>query len=170
MFCVAVDGIESFFGVFENNLINWLILVGILVWLCSRYAVPLLAARKERIEATLAQAAKAKSESMAFLESQQKRLAAAEEEAKAIVVEARQIAESMNAEIMAQTKKDIAALEQHVKVQLENERRLAVMQLRSTAAKAAIKLSSQQLPGVVNDSIRVRLLGQFLEELEASKN
>jgi F-type H+-transporting ATPase subunit b len=146
------------------------VLAGLLIWLWSKYVPPLLAARKERIETALSEAAKAKTESAAFLEAQQKRVVNAEQEAQNILNEARRIAQSMSEEITAQTKKDIAALEHNMHAQLENERRLAVMQLRSAAAKAAIKLSSAQLPGVMNDSIRSRLLGQFVEELEESKN
>jgi F-type H+-transporting ATPase subunit b len=170
VFCVAVDGIDSLFSVFENNLVNWLVLVGLLIWLCSKYVPPLLQARKEKIEAALSEAAKTKTASIAFLEAQQKRLSAAEEEAKNILTEARQIAANMNADIVAQTKKDMAALEQNMKLQLENERRLAVRQLRSVAARAAIKLSSQQLSDAVTDSMKSRLLREFLEEIEVSKN
>jgi F0F1-type ATP synthase membrane subunit b/b' len=172
IFCIAVDGIDSLFGIFENNLINWLVLVGLLIWLYTKYVPPLLKARQERIETALADAAQAKSESLSFLEAQQKRVANAEEETQNILSEARRIAEDMSVEMQAQTRKDIAALEHNMQMQLENQRRLAVIQLRAAAARAAIRLSAQRLAGTgaITDGMKSRLLGQFLEELEGSKN
>jgi F-type H+-transporting ATPase subunit b len=170
IFCIAVDGVNSLFGVFENNLVNWLVLVALVIWLCSKYVPPLLQTRKQRIENALSEAANAKSESLAFLQAQQTRVANAEQEAQNILSEARKIAQDMAAGIKAQTTKDLAALKHNIKMQLENERRLAVTQLRSAAAKAAIRLSSQQLPDAITDTMKSRLVGQFLEELEVSKN
>jgi F0F1-type ATP synthase membrane subunit b/b' len=170
LFCIAVENSSSVFGIFENNLINWMVLIALLIWMGFKYIPSVLQTRKKRIESTLVEASKAKSDGLAFFNTQQKQVINAEKEAEHILVEAKQIAQSMAEEIELQTQKDLLALERKIKLEVENENRMAVTKLRNTVAKTIMALSKQKLPDAMNTSIRSRLSGQFIKELEANKS
>ncbi len=72
MFLFAVETAEQLSGYslvsswFENNLINWLVLVVLLVILWNKVTPPMFAGRKEKIENSLREAAEAKAQGDAF--------------------------------------------------------------------------------------------------------
>ena len=80
MFLLAEVEHSGLFGMFENNLINWLILVGFLGWVLGKNLPPAFKGREESINATLNQAKKAKEEAEALLEKQKAAVANAEKE------------------------------------------------------------------------------------------
>jgi F0F1-type ATP synthase membrane subunit b/b' len=80
---VAESG--GFMGIFENNLINWLLLVASLWWLMSTKLPPVFKGREDGIKATLNQALKAREEAQALLEKQKAAVANAEVEAENIL-------------------------------------------------------------------------------------
>ncbi|MBY0357125.1 MAG: hypothetical protein K2W82_03915 [Candidatus Obscuribacterales bacterium] len=164
MFIFAAET-GGLFGIFENNLINWLLLVAILIYMWMRITPGLFASRKSRIEQTLAEAAEARKEGQAFLEEQRKKIENAEHEAESILVEAKRVASEMKQQIAEETRKESADLQERITHQIEGERRLAITELRSQAATAAVRLAEATLPGAMTDSARSRLLNEFVEQL-----
>ena len=55
-----------------------------------------------------------------------------------------------------------------VEQQMANERQLAITQLRQAAAQAAIKLTEQVLPTLLDENAKAKLLTQFMEQLDAA--
>jgi F-type H+-transporting ATPase subunit b len=168
MFLFA-DADHSFLSVlldFKSNILNWLILVGFIAWLCAKYLPPVLASRKESIETSLKNAKVAKDEAQQFLAEQRTRVANAEKEAQKILEEARAAAEQMKIEIEKQTKKDVTDMLAKFEVAVENERRLAVNDMRAAVVRTAIDLVEAQLNESTSDALKGRLLNQFMEQLE----
>ena len=170
LFFATVEHGNALFELFDNNVINWLLLVALLAWLASKQLPSLLAARKEGIETGLKEAAQARAEGAAFLEAQQAKIANAEKEAEMILVEAKQMAEQMRAQAEEQTKKELADFAAKVEQQIAGERQMAITQLRAAAAKAAVRLAEATLPAHITDATRDRLMSQFFQQLEEIRN
>lgn len=167
LFATAEHGFMLFD--FENNLINWLLLVVLLCILMAKIMPGIFQSRKESIESALSEASLAKQAGLAFLAEQESRVSNLEKEADGILVEAKQMAERMKQEMEAQTMKDMADLRTRIEHEMANERQLAISQLRTATAKAAIVLTEKSLPSAITDSAKARLMSQFLQQLEASK-
>jgi F-type H+-transporting ATPase subunit b len=152
-------------GIFENNLINWLLLVAFLWWVLSTKLPPVFKGREESITATLAHAQKAREEAQALLEKQKTAVANAEVEAENILKEAKHAANEMKLAIEQQTKKDIADMLHKFEGALAGERQVLVMQMRQAAVQAAIELTRGQLASRVTPEVRANLLNQFMDQL-----
>jgi F-type H+-transporting ATPase subunit b len=155
---------------FNNNLVNWVILVVVLVYLWNKLMPAVFAERKNKIEIAIEEATLARKEGQEFLQTQQKRIANAEAEAKSILVEAKKVAEQMKVQLTEQTKTEVKELEAKITQQIANERQLAVTELRSQAAIAAVHLAEAALPGAITTSAKNKLLDQFIEQLETVRN
>lgn len=162
----TVENGNAIFNFFENNLLNWFVLVGLVGWLWMKYMPGVFASRQQSITTAIADAARARAEGEAFFRVQKEKIASAEKEADNILAEAVQVAKQMKEEMEKQTAREVADLKARIEQEIANERQLAISQLRSAAAKAAITLSGAALPPAITDSARARLLDQFLAELE----
>lgn len=169
MFLFAIEEHTAEIGLmdfFNNNAFNWVLLLVFLYWLCAKFIPPILAQRKESIESALANARKSRDEGVKFLEDQKTKVANADKEAEAIVVEARQIADQMKAQLEEQTKRDVQQMLVKFEHAVQNERQMVVMELRAAAVKAAMKLAEAQLETTVTPAVKTRLLNQFIGELD----
>jgi F0F1-type ATP synthase membrane subunit b/b' len=101
-----VGGFEAAKALFENNLINWLVLVAAIVYLWNKYVPPMFKAREEQIENSLKEAALAKKQGQELFQEQKKRVENAETEKKQILVEAKELAEQLKLQMEAQALKD----------------------------------------------------------------
>lgn len=162
---VAMSVTDALFD-WKSNVLNWLILVGAIVWFAQKNLPTMFASREQSIQESLDAAATARQEAQKFLQDQKERVANAEKEASQILSEAKQVAEQMKAQIQEQTKKDLADLENKFEGAIENERRVLVTEMRAAAAKAAVELSEAYLAGAVNQEVKGKLLNQFMEQLD----
>lgn len=150
-----------------TNVINWLLLVGFLIYGYTKLVPPMLAAREQSIKDQLAQAEKAREESQKFLAEQEVKIQNAEKEAANIISEAKTIAEQMKKELIDQTKREIADLERKFESAIANERQVAITEIRTAAAKAAIELSKSHLEKNVSADDNKRLLSEFMSQLDS---
>jgi F-type H+-transporting ATPase subunit b len=162
-----MEAIKAITAIFENNLVNWLILVGLIVYYWNKKTPALFDARKQRIETAIADAAAAKAEGEAFLKQQQATVANIEQDSARIIAEAKQVAAEMQAQMDQQTQKDIADLLKKIESQIASERQLAITELRAAAARASIKLTEQVLPSLMTGEAKSKLLSQFMEQLDS---
>ncbi|MBS1990863.1 MAG: hypothetical protein JSS86_24225 [Cyanobacteria bacterium SZAS LIN-2] len=168
MFYLAAEVAETsgIMGMFENNVINWLLLVAFLWWVMSTKLPPVFKGREESINATLLQAQKAREEAQALLEKQKTAVANAEAEAENILKEAKHAASEMQLAIEKQTKKDIEDMLHKFESALASERQVLVAQMRQAAVHAAIDLTRAELASRVTPEVRANLLNQFMDQLE----
>jgi F0F1-type ATP synthase membrane subunit b/b' len=153
-------------GMFENNLINWLLLVAFLWWIMATKLPPVFKGREEGIGATLAQTQKAREEAQALLERQKTAVANAEAEAENIIKEAKHAAHEMQVAIEQQSKRDIEDMLHKFEGALASERQVLVTQMRHASVKAAIALTEGQLSTQVTPEVKANLLNQFMAQLE----
>ncbi|MBI2811857.1 MAG: ATP synthase F0 subunit B [Candidatus Melainabacteria bacterium] len=174
MFLFAVESAEPLTGyaavahIFENNVINWLVLVVLLVVLWNKVTPAMFAKREEGINNSLREAAEARAQGEAFLKEQEAKVANVEEVVAKKQADAKALAEELKVQREKQTQKDLADLTLKLQNQIATERAVAVTDVRSTAAKATIHLTEQALPSMMNDTIRGKLLNQFMEQLDSS--
>lgn len=153
-------------GLFDNNFINWLLLLAFLGWLIQKNMPPLFKARRESIDNEISAAQQAKDEGIAFLEEQRKKLANVEEETKKILADAKTAAQQTASLIEEQTSKEMAELLVKFEASIQNERQLLVTEMRSAVVKAAVAISEEQLRHQVNDKVKDDLLTKFMSELD----
>ncbi len=151
---------------FSNNLINWIILILLLIYMWARLTPAMFTARKDKIESALKEAEQARIEGQEFFKKQEARIANAEEESRSILEKATEMAAMMAAEIDAQTEAETKALSQRITQEIASAYQQAIIELRSRTATVAIKLAEASLPAVITDSARTRLLTEFVEQLD----
>lgn len=150
---------------FQNNLINWLILVAVIVFFWQKYMPAFFSERRKRIQGSIDEAKRAHEEGKAFLAAQKERIANAEKEAEHILVEARDLAEKQKQQIAEQTKKDCADLEKKIQQQISGYRQTVITELRSQAAVAALRLAEIELPAALSDNAKQGLQERFVAQL-----
>ena len=167
MFLFAeVDSYEQLKGLFENNLVNWLILMAGVIYLWNKFVPPMFKSREDSINSAIADAAATKRQGEAMLEEQKVKIANAEQEAAKILDQAKALANDLKQQMEAQTLKDMADLKVKIEQSIANERQAAITQLRQVAARASIVLTEKALPTLLDEKAKARLLTQFMEQLD----
>lgn len=160
---------NSIMAPFENNVINWIVLVVLLTIMMVKLTPGIFKQREESVQRALDEATRAKEEGRRFFEEQNARIANAEKEAETILEDAKKIAASMQEEIREQTKKETADIARKIEQSIAAERTMAITELRSQAATAAVRLAEAALPGAITASAQKRLMNQFVEDLDSIK-
>ena len=152
---------------FKSNVINWLLLVGFLIYGWNKLVPNMMAQRARTIEDSISSAKKAKTESEQFLLDQKQKIADMEKQSAKIVAEAKTVGQQLKAEIEARTKREIADMERKFEAAIANERQVIISEVRTAAVKAAIQLSRSYLENNVSPEDNKRLLTQFMQELDS---
>ena len=151
----------------KSNVINWLVLVGFLIYGWNKMVPNMMAQRASSIENAINSAENAKLEAEEFLLTQKQKIEDMEKVSETIVQEARTVGQQLKAEIEAQTKREIADMERKFEAAIANERQMIVSEVRTRAVKAAVELSRQYLEYNVSPEDNKRLLSQFMQGLDS---
>lgn len=156
---------------FQNNLLNWVLLVAALVYLAMKFLPGIFQARQDAIEAAIKSAEMQREEGRAFLADQRAKVANVDEEAERILVDAKNLAEQMKAQMDEQTTKDVETLLQKIESSIANERQLLITELRTAAVKAAVLVTEEHLRQTISETQKNNLVTQFIAQLDTvSKN
>ncbi|MCC6976843.1 MAG: ATP synthase F0 subunit B [Candidatus Melainabacteria bacterium] len=153
-------------GPFDNNFINWLLLLVFLGWLIQKNMPGVFKSRRESIECEIRAAALARQEGEAFLEEQRKKLANVEAETKQLIADAKTAAQQSAALIEEQTSKEMGEMLLKFESSIANEKQLLITEMRQAVVKAAVAISQEQLRGQVNDKVKGELLNKFMSQLD----
>lgn len=153
-------------GLFDNNFINWLLLLAFLGWLIAKNLPGVFSARKASIESEISAANAAKAEATAFLEEQRRKIADVEKEVEKMLSDAKQDASRSKALIEEQTDKEMKEMLAKFESSIHNERQLLVTEMRAAVVKAAVAISEEQLRSQVNESVKGELLNKFMSQLD----
>jgi F-type H+-transporting ATPase subunit b len=139
----------------------------------AKYVVPaftrVLDARTEKIEGGLAKAAAAQAEAQAALEQYSAQLADARVEAARIRDDARLEGQAIVADLRVKASDDASRILDNAQRQIEAERQLAVISLRSEIAALATELAARVVgESLADDARQSRVIDRFLDEIEAS--
>ena len=121
--------------------------------------------RRANIEGKLEQAEKDRDEAEKLLERYRQRLAAAEDETKRILEEARANAERVRKELLAKADADAERQLERARLAIRSERDQAIRQLRGEVGTLAVELATRVVGDSLDRDRQLRLVDQYIDQL-----
>lgn len=142
---VAEAGLRFNGDLLQTNLINIVIVLGLLIYFGRGFLTRLLTDRRQTIETTLKDAEQRQSDAAARLQEAQSKLARAQETATQIRQEGEQAAEQLRASLLQQAEADLARLEESLAASLRAEAGRTTSQIQQQVAALALAQVEVQL-------------------------
>lgn len=162
---LAAGGFGINFDLFETNVINLAIVLGVLVYFGRGFVGNLLSKRRAEIEAAINEAEAAQAKAAAALAQEQQKLAAAKLESSQIIADAQEAAQRAAAAILAKSEADVARLQADASRDLDSERAKVAAQLRQRAVTAALARVDSQLRERLNGDQQRELIDRGLASI-----
>jgi F-type H+-transporting ATPase subunit b len=163
---IASEGFGINLNLFETNLINLIIVIGVLGWFLKGFLGGILERRRQAILHDLDDAETRLRTAAADLAKAQADLAAAQDKASKILADGKLRAEAIRLDGEKRTISAMAALKQDALSELNSEGARLSEQLRREAALAAIDKVMTELPGRLDDNGQSRLIEASIANLE----
>ena len=162
----ASEGFGINLNLFETNLINLVIVIGVLGWFLKGFLGGILERRRQAILHDLDDAETRLKKATADLAKAQADLAAAQQKAETILADGKARAEAIRLDGEKRTISAMAALKQDALSELTAEGARLSEQLRREAAMAAIDKVMAELPGRLDANGQSRLIDASIANLE----
>ncbi len=133
------------FNVLETNLINLVIIIGVLIYFGRGFLGKILAKRRDEIQTAIQEAEKRKEDAAKSLAEQQQKLAQAQAEAKRILASAEESAKSARAAILAQAAQNVERLKESAARDTASDQERAIAELRQRVVTLALQQAEGQL-------------------------
>ena len=153
------------FDIFETNLINLAIVIGVLVYFGRGFLSKTLGDRREAIETAIKEAEQRKKQAVSALAEQQQKLAQAQGEAETIRASAVEAAKAAKADIVAKAEQDIQRMREAASQDLNADQARVITELRQRVAALAIQRVEAELPSRLNDSVQQQLIDRSIAML-----
>jgi F-type H+-transporting ATPase subunit b len=155
------------------GLIIWTIITFLVVLLVLRkFAWPQLLAsldeREKRISDALAAAEQARQEAEEVLREHRQKIAAAEEEARKIVAEARAAGANVRQTIVSQAREEAERMLDQARTSIESEKRAAIAELRRETANLAIQAAGVLIDANLDDEKNRGLVDDLIAKIPES--
>ncbi len=155
------------------GLIIWTIITFLVVLLVlKKFAWPhLLAAldeREQRISDAIATAEQARQEAEEVLREHRQKLAAADEEARQIVAEAREAGANVRQTIVSQAREEAERMLDQARTSIESEKRAAIAELRRETANLAVQAAGALIDANLDDEKNRGLVDDFIARIPES--
>jgi F-type H+-transporting ATPase subunit b len=147
------------------QVLNFIILAGLLGWLAVKQGGPLLAARSNTITEGLAAGEKAKAEADARAAQVQARLANLEKEVEAMRLSAKEEREREADRIRRETQIEIARIHFQAEHEIETAGKQARLEVQRAGARMAIEIAEVKVRARMSPEIQASLLQGFLTDL-----
>lgn len=153
--------------------IIWTIITFLVVLLVLRKFAwpPLLAAldeREQRISDALAEAERVRQEAEEVLHKHQQQLAAADEEARRIVAEARAAGAHVRQTIVSQAREEAERMIDQARTSIESEQRAAIADLRRETANLAVQAAGVLIDANLDDERNRALVDDLIAKIPES--
>ncbi len=163
-------GLGLNFDILETNLINLIIIIGVLIYFGGKFLGKTLSTRRDAIAAAITEAEQRKQEAVKALAEQQQKLAQAQAEAKQILVEAETMAQRSRQEILAQAQADVERLRATAAQDLSSQETRVMRELQQRVAALAIARTESELPQRLNDEVQRRLVDASITMLSGGQS
>ena len=155
------------------GLIIWTIITFLVVlFVLKKFAWPhLLAAldeREKRISDAIAAAEQARQEAEEVLREHQQKLAAADEEARQIVAEAREAGANVRQTIVSQAREEAERMLDQARTSIESEKRAAIAELRRETANLAVQAAGALIDANLDDERNRGLVDDLIAKIPES--
>jgi len=149
----------------DTNLINLVIVIGVLVWFLRGFLGGMLERRRQAILADLSDAEERLKTANAALAQAQSDLAAAQQKATQIQADGQARAAALRLESEQRTIEEMARLKQDAVADLNAEAARVTDLLRREAARQAIETALASLPGKLDAAAQANLIDQSINTL-----
>lgn len=151
--------------ILESNLINLVIIIGVLIYFGRGFLGKTLTERRSQIEIAITDAEKRKKEAAAALADQQQKLAQAQTEATRIRATAEDNAKLAREAILVQAEQDIERMKETAAQDLATQQERITRELRQRIAALAMERAESQLRSDVKDNAQQQLLDRSITML-----
>lgn len=165
LLATEAGGVGLNFDILETNLINLIIVIGVLFYFGRKFLGKTLSERRSDIEASIRDAERRKEEAAAALAEQQQQLAQAKETAKKILADAEAAAARTRETILAQADVDLERLRSGAAQDISSQQERAFREIRRQIAAMAIQRAEDELPNRLNDDVQRRLVDVSIARL-----
>jgi F-type H+-transporting ATPase subunit b len=152
-------------NLFETNLINLVIVIGVLVWFLKGFLGGILERRRQAILAELGDAEQRLEAATQALTQAQQDLAAAQQKADRIRLDGQARADAVRTDSEQRTIEEMARMKEDATADLQAEASRVTDLLRREAARRAIDQALSTLPGKLDDAAQARLIDQSIQTL-----
>ena len=155
------------------GLIIWTIITFLVVLLVlKKFAWPQLLAsldeREKRISDALAAAEQARQEAEEVLQEHRQKIAAAEEEARQVVAEARAAGVNVRQTIVSQAREEAERMLDQARTSIESEKRAAIAELRRETANLAVQAAGVLIDANLDDEKNRGLVDDLIAKIPES--
>jgi F-type H+-transporting ATPase subunit b len=150
---------------FETNLINLVIVIGVLTWFLRGFLGGMLDRRRQAILADLSDAEERLKTASAAVAKAQQDLQAAQQKAEQIRADGVARAQAVREESERRTIDEMARLKEDATADLNSEAARVTDLLRREAARQAIEKALATLPGKLDEGAQARLIDQSINTL-----
>ncbi len=153
--------------------IIWTVITFLLVlFVLKKWAwPPILSAldeREERIRSAIDDSEKARQEAEAVLSEHRSKLAAAEDEARQIIAEAREVGEKARNDIVEQAREEAQRAIDQARTSIEGEKRTAIAELRREMAELAVHAAGRLIDANLDDEKNRGLVDDLISKIPES--
>ncbi len=161
----AEGGFGLNFDIFEANVINLAIVIGILVYFGRGVLSNTLGGRSSAIEKALNEAEVKRAETAKLLAAEQEKLKSAKAEAASIVAKADGDAKRASDAILASAAAEVARMKQDAAANLGSEQARILAELRVRIAELAMAKAASDMSGRLNNDVQQRLVDRSISLL-----
>jgi F-type H+-transporting ATPase subunit b len=165
----AHSEVEGGFGlnldIFETNLINLTLLVGILVYFGKPVLSKILTERRAKITEQIQAVEQKQKQAEVTLANEQKKLEEAKVTAAKIRSEATANAQKAREAILAQGEKEVQRLKEIAGKDLSSEQEKAIAQLRERVVALALENAKSRMENMLNDDVQRKLIDSSIAKL-----
>lgn len=150
------------FDILQTNLINLVIIIGVLFYFGRKVVGKTLSDRRERIETAIKTAEQRQRDAATALAEQQQKLAQAQAEAERIRKNAEESAKTARENILVQATQDIERMRETANQELNTERERVINQLRQQVVTMALEKVESELQNRVDNAAQQKLIDRSL--------
>jgi len=156
-------------GLFIWSVVTFLILVGLLYKFAFNPLMRLQKARQEEIRQAIHEAERLRDEAQELYANYKQQLAAAREEAAAIVDKARKMGEAAKADILEEARVQAEATLAKAREQIERDTRQALQRIREEVADLVVAATEKVTRAKLSGDDQLRLIQEAINEIDLSK-
>lgn len=149
----------------DTNLINLVIIIGVLIYFGRGFLGKTLAERRANIEEAIRSADDRKKKAAAALAEEQQKLAQAQTEAARIRSQAEESAKATREAVLKQAEQDIQRLQAAAQQDLASQQERVFNELRQRVALMAMQRAEDQLKSQLDENVQQRLIDSSLARL-----
>ena len=150
------------FNLLESNLINLVIIWGVLFYFGSKFLGGTLSGRQAVIQEAIQDAERRQREAKQALEQQKDNLAQAQVKAKDIVASAKENASKVSEDILAQAKADVERMQSAAEQDVAFQQEKVMRELQQRISQLALERAEGELPARLTPDIQTALIDKSI--------